>query len=418
MSTPRGPAAGGAGGVGRARGPAAGGAQRVETLVLGGGIGGLSAALALARRGCSAHVLEEAPAFTEIGYGIQLAPNALAVLDQLGVLDAVLADGFFPRAAVLMSAVRGEQLTRIDFGDGFRARYGYPYVVTHRSDLLNALLAGCRGSDLVTLENNRPVVRVDSTDSVARVECADGTVYEADAVIGADGMRSPTRQYTVGDVAPVCAKDVAYRGTAPTSEISEDAGLDNVVWWVGPRMHLIHYPIRRGELFNQVAVFSSDHHRPGLADHEWGTPDELEQRFAGMCEYVRRGVQRVGRDRWWTLHDLEPVDNWTKGRVTLLGDAAHAMLQYLAQGAAQALEDSACLGYFMAKHADDVPEAFAAYQAERLPRATRVQTWARRMGDIVHADGAFAVVRDRLLAAGPEADFAYFDWLYGYRTPS
>ena len=392
--------------------------HRVETLIIGGGIGGLSAALALARHDRRAHVLEEAPEFKEIGYGIQLAPNALAVLDQLGVLDAVLKDGFFPQAGVMMSAVSGEPITRIDFGDGFRSRYGYPYVVTHRSDLLAALLAGCRESGLVGLENDRHVVRVDSTDAFARVECADGSVYEADAVIGADGMRSAARRYTVGDLAPVCAEDVAYRGTAPTSEISEDAGLDNVVWWIGPKMHLIHYPIRRGELFNQVAVFSSDHYRQGMADHEWGTPQELEERFDGMCDYVRLGVRRVGRDRWWTLHDLDPVDNWNRNRVTLLGDAAHAMLQYLAQGAAQALEDSACLGYCMAKQPDDVPAAFAAYQAERLPRVTRVQTWARRMGEIVHADGAFAIVRDKLLAAGPEADFEYIDWLYGYRTPS
>jgi salicylate hydroxylase len=390
----------------------------VETLILGGGIGGLSAALALARRGRTAHVLEEAPEFREIGYGIQLAPNALAVLDQLGVLAAVLRDGFFPRAGVMMSAVRGQQITRIDFGDRFRARYGYPYVVTHRSDLLEALLTGCRESGLVSLENDRQVVRVDSGDALARVECADGSIYEADAVVGADGMRSVARRYTVGEIGPVCSADVAYRGTAPTSEISEDAGLDNVVWWIGPKIHLIHYPIRRGELFNQVAVFSSDRYRAGLTDQEWGTPHELDERFAEMCEYVRRGVLRVSRDRWWTLHDLEPVDNWTRNRVTLLGDAAHAMLQYLAQGAAQALEDSACLGYFMAKHSDDVGQAFAAYQAERLPRTSRVQTWARRMGDIVHAEGTFAIVRDRLLAAEPNADFEYFDWLYGYRCPS
>ena len=392
-------------------------ATRAEVLIVGGGIGGLSAALALARTGRNVHLLESAPQFSEIGAGIQLAPNALSMLDQLGMLEEVLRNAVFPRYGVLMSAVRGELITRIDFGEHFRVHYGYPYVVTHRSDLLDALLAGCQDSGLVVLENNKTVVRAEGEGEMGRVECADGSLYEADVVIGADGIRSVARAYTVGDGEPVCQKDVAYRSAIPTSELSDQAGLDNVVWWIGPRMHLIQYPIRRGELFNQVAVFSSDEWRPDAADEEWGTPAELDRRFAPMTEYVRMGVARIGRDRHWALYDRDPVDSWTRGRVTLLGDAAHAMLQYLAQGAAQALEDSAYLAFCMATHSD-LSEAFAAYEKERVGRVAQVQIWARRMGEIVHADGTSALLRDALLLPRADDDFAYFDWLYAYRCPA
>jgi 3-hydroxybenzoate 6-monooxygenase len=185
-----------------------------------------------------------------------------------------------------------------------------------------------------------------------------------------------------------------------------------VVWWAGPKMHLIQYPIRRGELLNQVAVFTSERYRPGSED--WGTPEELEERFAGKHRHVRAGLALIGRDRRWLLYDREPVDNWTRGRVTLLGDAAHPMLQYLAQGACMALEDAVCLAGSMAAHGGDPAGAFPAYQRERIPRTAKAQRWARGMGELVHLDGMGALVRNALLRARADDDFSYVDWLYGY----
>jgi salicylate hydroxylase len=384
----------------------------VGTLVVGGGIGGLATALALSRCGISVDLVEDAAEFGEIGAGIQLAPNALRVLDWLGIMDRVLENGVFPQQGVMMSAVSGQRLAAVDFGEQFRRRYGYPYIVTHRSDLLDALVDACRAAPEVTLHNGKRAVDLAESGNSMRVSCADGTELIADAVIGADGIRSVVREFTVADGPPVCSGDIAYRGTAPIEAVHDAAGLDNVVWWIGPNMHLIQYPIRRGELFNQVAVFTSDRYRPGIAEDEWGTVEELDRRFAGTVRYVAEGIKLINRDRHWKLHDRESVSSWTRGRATLLGDAAHAMMQYLAQGACQALEDARCLAETMST-LDDVTSAFEMYQKERIPRTARVQQWSRWMGDIVHADNPHSLVRDALLEERHDNDYAYFDWLYG-----
>ena len=386
-------------------------AERVETLVVGGGIGGLAAALALSRQGMAVCVLEQAAEFGEIGAGIQLAPNALRMLERLGIAERVLADAFFPRRAVLLDAVSGERLTGLDFGVKFRETYGHPYIVMHRSDLLAALLDACRASPLVALQGDRRVEELEQDAGGVLVRCAGGAAYRARAVVGADGVWSTVRRFTVGDDQLVCSRDVAYRGTTTPEAVPDHGGLD-VVWWAGPKMHLIQYPIRRGELLNQVAVFTSDRYRPGSED--WGTPDELEERFAGKHRHVRAGLALIGRDRRWLLYDREPVDNWTRGRVTLLGDAAHPMLQYLAQGACMALEDAVCLADSMAAHGGDSAGAFPAYQRERIPRTAKAQRWARGMGELVHLDGMGALVRNTLLRARADDDFGYVDWLYGY----
>ncbi|REE95082.1 FAD-dependent monooxygenase [Thermomonospora umbrina] len=389
--------------------------HRVERVVVGGGIGGLTAALALARHGLAVHVLEQAPEFGEIGAGVQLAPNALRVLDRLGVLNDVLGSAVRPPRAVLMSAVTGEQITAIDFGAAFVAAYGHPYIVTHRSDLLAAILDACRAEPAITLETGKNVRSVRQDGDTAVAECADGSVYRADALIGADGLWSVVRAHTVGDGEPAHIGDVAYRGAIATASVSDRVGKGDMTWWVGPGLHLIQYPVRGGDLFNQVAVFSAAAQGPADA---WGPPQELDRSFAGTTEYVREGVRLVDRERRWVLRDRPPVATWSKGRATLLGDAAHPMAQYLAQGACQALEDAVVLADLLAAHRADVPAAFAAYEAERVPRTAMVQTWARRMGEIVHADGVAAILRDALCADRDERDFRYLNWLYDYRPPA
>jgi 2-polyprenyl-6-methoxyphenol hydroxylase-like FAD-dependent oxidoreductase len=387
------------------------GQERVETLVVGGGIGGLAAALALSRQGMPVCVLEQAHEFGEIGAGIQLAPNALRMLERLGLVDRIAANAFYPRKAVLMSAVTGRRLTALDFGVKFREAYGYPYIVMHRSDLLAALLDACRASPLVTLRNDRKVHGLGQGAEEVVVACSDGSTYRARAVVGADGIWSTVRRFTIGDDELVCSRDVAYRGTAPIQAVPEHSGLD-VVWWAGPKLHLIQYPIRRGELLNQVAVFTSDQYRPDTQD--WGTPDELEERFAGKHEHVRAGLRLIGRERRWLLYDRAPVDNWTRGRVTLLGDAAHPMLQYLAQGACMALEDAVCLADSMRAYGTDPAKAFLIYQGERIARTSMAQRWARGMGELVHLDGMGALLRDMVLGDRADDDYSHVDWLYGY----
>lgn len=207
---------------------------------------------------------------------------------------------------------------------------------------------------------------------------------------------------------------VAYRGVLPTNEITVSAGPEDEIIWIGPGKHLVQYPIRGGELYNQVAVFRSRAYSPEVEfGDQWGSPTELDERFASSCDQVRASVELVNREHRWVMYDRELLDNWTCGRITLLGDAAHPMVQYLAQGACQAIEDAECLARQLTAHPGDIPRAFAAYQAERIPRTARVQRVARGWGQVWHADDAVVpALRDRVFSRRPADDYTDLDWLY------
>lgn len=383
-----------------------------DVVIVGGGIGGLAAALALAREGVAVEVIEQASEFGEIGAGIQLAPNAQRVLDILGVADVIARDAVRPANGLIMSAQNGEVLTRIDFGQPFRERFRYPYMVMHRSDLLQALLDGCRDSGRVVLTNDFRVDDVREEGDRVIVSTANGQERTAGLVIGADGLWSVARGYVVGEQEPICSGDVAYRGAAPIERVSVQAGEDNVVWWIGPDKHLMQYPIRRGELFNQVAVFTSRLFAEGAKD--WGGVDELDEHFVDTAPDVRAALQLIERDRSWQLNHRLPIDRWTRGRVVLLGDSAHPMLQYMAQGACQALEDAVVFARVFAAHDGDHRVAYPSYEAARIERTAQVQRWSQRMGEIVHFSGVAGTVRDELLRGRSSTDYRYLEWVYGY----
>src|SRR5690242_9160718 len=243
----------------------------VPILVVGGGIGGLATALALARAGRTVHVVEKEAQFGEIGAGLQLAPNAVHVLERLGLMGEIGKHAVFPNRLVWMDALDETRITYVDLGTPFHRRYGHPYLVMHRGDLLNVLLEACRAEARITLEAAREVRAIEDLGEAARVRFADGTVYETDLLIGADGLWSTVRGAVVTDT-PIAEPYVAYRGTIPMERMSRHAGLDNVAMWVGPDMHFVQYPVRRGELYNQVAVFKSRRYKPQSDD--WGTVEE------------------------------------------------------------------------------------------------------------------------------------------------
>jgi len=382
--------------------------ERIPLLIVGGGIGGLSTALAVARGGRPVHVLEQAPEFTEIGAGLQVGANATRAMDRLGVLEDVRSVAVFPGGGVLMDALTGERLTTLDTGQSYVDHFGYPYLVMHRSDLLDILLKHCKDTGLVTLENDKAVVDVEVRADGATVHCADHSTYECEALIGADGLRSRLRR-VISDDEPVCAGYAAYRGTMPIEQVSDDIKADDVVIWVGPGLHLVQYPVRRGELYNQVAVFRSPRFFAGEAD--WGGTAELDAAFAQTCAPVRKAVSLVGRDRHWPMFDREPLERFVHGRLALMGDAAHPMLQYLGQGACQALEDAVELGRQLNGH--DADNAFARYQQNRLPRATRCQRTARPWGEIWHtADPLTRALRNRMFQLRAFDDYSDVEWLY------
>jgi 2-polyprenyl-6-methoxyphenol hydroxylase-like FAD-dependent oxidoreductase len=386
--------------------------SKIPLLIVGGGIGGLATALAVSRQGYPAHVIEKAEEFGEIGAGLQLAPNATRVLARLGILDEIRKHAIFPKQLIMMDAVSGRPVTTLDLGRKFLDHYGYPYLVMHRGDLLGAELEACRNNPLVTLESKKEALRIEDLGDGARVECADGSVYECDAMVGVDGLWSLTRKVVHDDGDPICAQFVAYRGTLPIGDVPEDADLDSMTIWVGPDLHFVQYCVRKNELFNQVAVFKSHRYKQGSDD--WGTVDELEEHFAPMCPRVRHGIAKIKRNRRWVMFDRLPIPNWTRNRITLLGDAAHPMLQYIAQGACQAIEDALCLGDNFGKYGGEAARAFLAYQQARIPRTARVQAAARFFGEVKHVHGVGITLRNALLAKRAPDDFEYFDWLYGY----
>lgn len=383
---------------------------KVETLIVGGGIGGLATAAGLAKAGKNVHVLERAPQFGEVGAGIQLAPNALSALDRLGVLDKVMRDAVFPERKIYIDAVTGETIATIDLGDEFKAHYGYPYIVTHRADLHSALLEACQESGKVSLETDREVLSAENqADGTVLVKTLGGAEYLADAVIGADGIRSNLRDQIVKDDL-VASQYVAYRGTVPIEAVGEDVtSSPAVLCWLGPNMHLIQYPLRGGKLYNNVAVFKSDSYSP---DHDnWGTPEELDARFSVCCDAVQNASRYLSRDIRWPMYDRNPADVWVDGNVALLGDAAHAMVQYLAQGGAQSIDDAIVMAEELGA-TEDVAQAFANYEDRRLVHAGNIQRLARVAGELFHIEGIGRNIRNHTFKDHRPTEYSNLDWMF------
>ncbi|MEV0385519.1 FAD-dependent oxidoreductase [Nonomuraea sp. NPDC050643] len=385
-----------------------------DVLVVGGGIGGLSAAFALAREGLRVRVLEQAREFGEVGAGIQIAPNCTRILHDYGLLDEAKSLGVLPARMVMRDAVDGGELTRLDLAD-LERRYGFPYMVIHRSDLHGMFLRACRrvGVDLVTRAR---AVGYDDTPEGARVLLEDGRTGEARVVIAADGLHSVSRRLLADDK-PVSSAYVAYRAVVTPEQVTgRDVDPGEISLHIGPRCHFVRYALRGGELLNQVAVFESPKARAGEAD--WGTPDELDDAFGDTCTEVRSGIPLMSRERWWRMFDRDPIMTWVAGNIALLGDAAHPPLQYMAQGAIMAIEDGWVLARHVAAHRRTDGSigwrgALAAYETVRAEHCRRVLSTAREWGDLWHLDGLPRLRRNVLLRARDPYDYAFIDWIYG-----
>jgi len=384
--------------------------SNLPILIIGGGIGGLSAALALAHKGRRVRVLEKATEFGEIGYGIQMGPNVSRMLDRLGILKTLEPHAVFPDALILVDAVDNRELTRIALGKKFLERYQYRYFVIHRRDLHGGILDACRQREEITLEASRGMTGFEERGNSVVVRCENGAEYEGAALIGADGLWSPTRAAIVGDGMPRVAGHVTYRGVVPTGEIIDRSHLDSMTIWIGPDLHLVQYRLRGGAVMNNVATVNSRRFRGGEKD--FGGPDELDEAFARAAPQVRDMLRYISRDRNWILHDREPVTQWTRGRATLLGDAAHPTLQYLAQGANMAIEDAVVLAEKVAAAGQDYNRAFLAYQDERMNRTARVVLSSRFFGDYFHADGGARELRNELARRRDPDNPWEADWLY------
>lgn len=381
-------------------------------LISGGGIGGLAAAYALARHGVPVRLFEQSPEFREVGAGIQLGPNIFRVLETIGLKDAILADAHIPPSQEMRDALTGKLITGIPLGETFSRRFGQPYAVSHRADIHGTFLKACQDSNLITLENSRRVEGYEAREDCVIVTLDNGERVEGRGLIGCDGMWSKIRERVVGDGAPRVSGHIAYRAVLKREEVPKDLWRPDVILWAGPRTHFVHYPLRRGELYNLVAVFHSDHYEEGW--NAEGAKEIMWQHFKMQVPQVTRMLERIETWRMWVLCDREPIKNWSHGRVTLLGDAAHPMLQYLAQGACMATEDAVVLAEKVAAKPNDLPAAFQDYQQARYLRTARTQVMARVYGEFYHARGVTAELRDLALSGRtPEESYDGIAWLYG-----
>jgi len=395
----------------------------LPVIVVGGGIGGLAAALALARKGLKVRVFEQGSEFKEIGAGIQLGPNVYRMFEVLGLTDAIEHYSVHPDNMIMMDGLTGEEVIRLPVGGpAFRKRFGgYLYGVIHRADLHEVFLDACKAEKNVELNVLKKVLRYEDAGERVVVHMDNGERVEGCALIGADGLWSRVRNQLLGDAKPRVSGHIAYRAVLPRAEVPDDLWQNNVVLWAGPKTHLVHYPLRRGELYNLVAVFHSDKYEEGW--NVYGDPAELEQKFAAERPEVKRLLAKINAWKMWVLCDREPIRDWSRGRVTLLGDAAHPTLQYMAQGANMAIEDAVVLAAYVELSGRDFAKAFLWYQDERYLRTARVQITSRYYGDLYHASGVVRELRNQFLAPKPGADpgnpsFEGIAWLYdGIKVP-
>jgi salicylate hydroxylase len=388
--------------------------KQKTAIVVGGGIGGLAAALALTRQGIKVQLLEQAAEIGEIGAGIQLGPNAFAALDALGVGHIARQRAVFTDHIIMMDAVDNSEIVRIETGKEFQERFGGPYAVIHRVDIHGAILEGVKHDPLISFRTSTHIKEFNQTDDYAEVIDDQGNVYRADIVIGADGVKSVVRQSLIGDP-PRVTGHVVYRAVVERDNMPEDLRINAPVLWAGPRCHLVHYPLRGGAQYNLVVTFHS------REQEEWGARDgskeEVLSYFEGIHARPRQMLDRPTSWRRWATADREPVSQWSFGRATILGDAAHPMSQYMAQGACMALEDAVTLGLAVAEHKNDLQAAFKLYESLRIPRSARVVWSTREMGRIYHAQGVERAVRNSLWKGrSQESFYDALQWLYGWNA--
>lgn len=379
--------------------------------IAGAGIGGLTAALALAAKGFHIIVLEKAERLEEVGAGLQLSPNASRILIAHGLAERLGPHAITPRTVTIMTARSGGEVTRLSLAAS--ARPDAPYWLAHRADLQAALLAEARNRPEIELRLASPVDDIETTADGIRI-----SDLKAAALIGADGAWSAVRSKVFPKVQPQFSGLIAWRGTCDAGALPDDLRPSGVQLWMGPRAHLVVYPMSAGQRINMVAIVPGEPLAPG-----WNAPgayDDINLHFSRARWSANARAMIAAIDNWgrWPLHTMPDGGTWHRGHVALLGDAAHAMVPFAAQGAGMAIEDAAVLAQCLGetRRDDELPAALARYAALRQPRVTRVQRTARQQGKIYHLQGPMAFARDTVMRLlGPQRLQARQDWIYDWR---
>lgn len=388
-------------------------AKNLPILIAGGGIGGLATASGLAQKGFSSIVLEKSSVLGEIGAGIQLGPNAFHAFDYLGVGDQARKMAVYIDSLRFMDAMTGEEVTRIPLDEAFRNRFKNPYAVVHRGELFSVFLKSCEANPLIDLRISSEVKSYEQDGSVVTAVLENGEKICGSALIGADGLWSNIRKQVVGDKMPRVSGHTTYRSVIPTEEMPEDLRWNAATLWAGPKCHIVHYPLSGGKTFNLVVTFHNNAPEPVA-----GKPvshEEVAIGFQHVAPIARQIIDRGRNWKLWVLCDRDPVSNWVDGRVALLGDAAHPMMQYFAQGACMAMEDAVCLTEEISICSGNIENALLIYNQKRALRTARVQLQSREIGDnIYHPAGAHAQLRNAIMKAKTAENwYDSISWLYG-----
>lgn len=383
--------------------------------IIGGGLGGLAACLAFDRRGIEAVVYEQTPALSEIGAGLNLSPNALKAFRALGVEQAAIEIGFQARDQVIRSWRSGRVIARQQRSGNVADRFGAAFLSIHRADLLDVFAAALPQS---RIQLGARCTGVENLSRGAVARFADGTEIEADIIVGADGIHSAVRESLFGHIEPTFTGCICWRGLVPAEAVAHiDTAIDMTAWW-GPNGHIVHYPVRRGELINFVAHLNSD----AWTDESWTYEcdrSEMMEAYARWDKDLLRLIESSERYYKWALYDRDPLESWGKGRITLLGDSAHPMLPYLGQGACMAIEDGFILAACVAQSAERLEDALQDYERRRKPRTTRAQLGSRYRARENHLTSPLARLKRDLRMAwrsrfGRDRSPTQAEWLYDY----
>ena len=384
-------------------------------LIAGGGVAGLAAALAFAKHGIASEVLEREPEFSETGAGIQLGPNAQRILEALGAAKYLAPNAVNPDSLCVHDGLSGKTLTKLPLGPSMAKRFGALYWTAHRGDLLNALLTAARAQPLITLSLRFEVLSFTQNDGHVRATSPDGETRDGTLLIGADGRWSNVRRLAFGDARLPFSGYVAYRAVLAASDVPPSLNDNNVHVWLAPECHVVHYPVRAGREHALIVVLEE----PG-AFEGWSTDADFKhvhRATANLAGNLNTLIEAAPTWRKWALSDPAPFAAWSKGRAVLMGDAAHPVLPFLAQGGAFALEDAVVLTGEVAKNLSAPEDALRNFEQQRKPRASQLQAAARRNGRTYHLSGLSAKARNLVLrTVPPERLIASYDWLYGWRA--
>ncbi|MGH6803156.1 MAG: FAD-dependent monooxygenase [Methyloceanibacter sp.] len=382
-----------------------------RVLIAGGGIGGLAAAIALGRRGIETEILERSQFTEETGAGIQLGPNATRALAALGVLDAIEPHAFRPEAIVIYDGISGRKLSSMPLGKHAEQRYGAPYLTLHRADLHAGLRAVAQSLAPAVLRPGFELTAIDAQGGDVVALAVDGSEAEGASLIGADGLWSTVRPLISPAASLRFTGASAWRARLPRGNLPPPFDAPVVGLWLGPGTHIVHYPVRGGGDLNVVAITEGGAERQG-----WNQPGGAETLLASFTRWTKDSkslLERAEGWRSWSLSRLAPLRSWSAGRIALLGDAAHPVLPYLAQGAALAIEDAVTLAACIEAWPGDPPAAFRRYEGLRRPRVARVQRLSRRYGWLYHVRGPLRPARNLILERrSEETALRRFDWLY------